>query len=106
MKDINTEKRGLYIGSAVGLALFTLVGLLPGSFLGGVTGLSVAGFLFGTPLDNTLMPRIIVGVSMVLGVMVSAMVFTAGAGAIGQMVGHVISVIRSKRLREATIEAK
>ncbi len=106
MKTIKTEKRGLYIGSAIGLTLFTLVGLLPGSFLGGVAGLSIAGMLFGLPLDNALMPRIIVGASMVLGVMISALIFTAGAGLIGWMIGHAWGVIKSKKIEGATLEAK
>jgi hypothetical protein len=106
MDTISSAKKGLYIGSGVGLVLFTLVGLLPGSFIGGVAGLSIAGMLFGLPLDNALMPRIIVGISMVLGVMVSAIIFTAGAGLIGWMVGHMLDVVKTKKVADATLHAK
>lgn len=106
MKSINTEKRGLYIGSAIGLAIFTLVGLLPGSFIGGVAGLSIAGMLFGLPLDNSILPRVIVGISMVLGVMISALIFTAVSGLLGWMIGHLVAVIKGKKVSEAAVQAK
>lgn len=106
MKTIDAKKRGFYIGSAIGLTIFTLVGLLPGSFIGGVAGLSIAGMLFGLPLDNSILPRIIVGASMVLGVMVSALIFTSLAGLLGWMLGHLTEVIRNKRVSEATAQAK
>lgn len=106
MKTIKLEKRGLYVGSGIGLVLFTLVGLLPGSFIGGVAGLSLAGMIFGLPLDNSLIPRIIVGASMVLGVMVSAMVFTVGAGLIGWMVGHILTVVKTRKVANASLHLR
>ena len=50
-KDI--AKKGLYVGAGAGLVLFAIIGLLPGSFIGGVVGLNIAGSIFGYPVRPT-----------------------------------------------------
>ena len=65
MKTREMAKKGLYIGAGAGLVLFAIIGLLPGSFIGGVIGLNIAGSIFGTPVSSAVLPRIIVGASMV-----------------------------------------
>jgi len=87
-------KRGLYIGAGAGLVLFAIIGLLPGSFIGGVIGINIAGSIFGLPLGTELLPRIIVGMGMVLGVMVSGIVFVVGASILGWLLGHVVDAVR------------
>jgi hypothetical protein len=37
------SKKLTYIGAGIGMVLFALMGLLPGSLLGGVMGLNVVG---------------------------------------------------------------
>ena len=87
MERIETSKKGLYIGTGIGLILFVLVGLLPGSLVGGLIGLKVAGFIFGSPVEGALLSRVIVAVSMISGVIGSAVIFIAGAGFLGWTAG-------------------
>lgn len=105
MKTREVAKKGLYIGAGAGLVLFAIVGLLPGSFIGGVIGLNIAGSIFGLPLSASLMPRIIVGMSMVLGVLVSGVVFVVGASLLGWLAGYVIDAVRYKKEAEASSAA-
>ena len=97
MKTGETTKKGLYIGVGAGLVLFALVGLLPGSFIGGVIGLNIAGSIFGLPLAASLMPRIIVAVSMLLGVVLSGVAFVVGGALAGWLIGYVIDAIRASK---------
>ncbi len=94
MKTKETVKKGLYVGAGAGLVLFALIGLLPGSFIGGVIGLNIAGSLFGMPLEVALLPRMIVGISMVLGIMIAGLVFVVGGSLIGWLAGYAIDAVR------------
>ena len=94
MKTGEATKKGLCIGVGAGLVLFALVGLLPGSFVGGVIGLNIAVAIFGLPLSASVLPRIIVGASMVLGIMMSGLVFVTGSAIIGRLTGNAVDVIR------------
>src|SRR5208282_5035304 len=93
-------KKGLYTGIGAGLVLFALTGLLPGSFIGGVVGLNIAGRIFGLPLTASVLPRIIVSVSMVLGVMLAGVVFVVGFSLLGWVTGHAIDTMRQGRTIE------
>ena len=88
MKSIETSQKGLYVGTGIGLILFVLVGLLSGSLIGGVIGLKVAGFIFGSPLEGALLARVIVVISMLSGVFISALVFIGGIGFLGWAAGY------------------
>lgn len=94
MKTNEGAKKGLYIGAGAGLVLFAIIGLLPGSFIGGVIGINIASSIFGTPLSTTLIPRIIVGAGMVLGVCVAGMVFVMGSSIVGWLCGHAVDAVR------------
>jgi hypothetical protein len=48
------------IGSGIGLALFLAVALLPAMLYGGYAGLLLAGGIFGTPVEPTLLPRALI----------------------------------------------
>lgn len=87
-------KKGIYVGAGAGLILFAILGLLPGSFIGGVLGLNIAGSIYGIPLEPALIPRIIVGISMLLGVLLAGLVFVVGSSLIGWLIGSVIDSIR------------
>jgi hypothetical protein len=89
MKTIMTSQKGLYVGTGIGLILFVLVGVLSGSLIGGIAGLKVAGFIFGAPLESALLARVIVAISMLSGVFVSAVVFIGGMGVLGWAIGFV-----------------
>ncbi len=87
-------KRGLYIGTGTGLVLFCVAGLLPGSFLGGVAGLKITGALLGTPVGATMLSRVLVGVSMLLGVGMAAVICTMGSAVGGWLLGRAVDAIR------------
>ena len=106
MKTGETAKKGLYIGVGAGLVLFALVGFLPGSFIGGVVGLNVAGSIFGLPVTASVLPRIIVGASMVLGVMFAGVVFVAGGAMAGWLTGNALEAVRNSAPTEVAVKAQ
>jgi len=83
-------KKGLYVGTGAGLVIFVLFGLLPGSLLGGVAGLNIAGWLFGQPVESALLSRIIVFLFMLIGTLVSGVVIVTGVSVIGWATGWMI----------------
>lgn len=96
----------MYGGAGVGLVLFALFGLLPGSFVGGVMGLNISGLLFGTPVEPGVIARIIIAISMLLGIMVSGLIFVVASSTFGWLLGTAIDALRSGKAREAESEAK
>lgn len=97
-------KTGLYVGTGAGIILFALAGLLPGSFIGGIIGLQISNMLFGAPMAASIIPRLIVAASMIMGVMVSAVVFVLGTGVLGWSVGYVADLARSAKTSEVAHE--
>jgi hypothetical protein len=77
----------LYSGAGGGLVCFAIFGLLPGSFLGGVMGLNIAGSILGYPVAAGIAARMIVTLSMLIGIMASGLVFTVGGALAGWLVG-------------------
>ena len=101
IKDIKNGKEGLkmkgsisnklaYTGAGIGLALYAIFGLLYGSLLGGVVGLNIVHALFGTSLAHAVVPRIIVAVGMLTGVMVAGTIFVVGSASLGWVIGFII----------------
>ena len=88
-------KKGLYIGTGMGLVLFVLVGVLPGSFIGGYIGLKIAGSLFGAITAGAIIPRLIVACSMIAGVLMTAVVFVVGLGVLGWTAGFVAAAVKT-----------
>lgn len=95
MSKNEMAKKGLYIGTGMGLVLFVLVGLLPGIFLGGMAGLKLGETLFGTISAGAIMPRLIVAFSMIAGLLMSAVVFIVGSGVLGWTAGFVADAVRA-----------
>jgi hypothetical protein len=106
MKDTTYTKKLAYMGAGCGVVLFAVFGLLPGSFLGGVMGLNIAGILFGTPVGAGLVPRMIVAASMVVGVMVSGIMFIMASTTLGWLIGTVVDTVKAEKKELATIEHK
>jgi len=104
MKTRETARKMAYIGAGAGLVLFAVIGLLPGSFLGGVVGLNIAGTLFGMPVSSAILPRLIVGISMLLGVLVSGIIFIAGSTVLGWLIGCIIDAVKAEK--GALVEVK
>ena len=90
MKSGAAEKRAVYIGTGAGLALFALFGLLPGSLIGGSIGIKIAGAISGLPLNSGLLPRVVVALSMLGGVIISGAVFVFCGAMIGWVTGGVV----------------
>ncbi len=98
------SRKTAYIGAGAGLVLFALFGLLPGSLLGGAMGINIAGWLFGLPLSPGLISRVIVLVSMLIGVLVAGIVMVTGTSTIGWLVGKVLE--SGTHAKETAEEAK
>jgi len=96
MKDRTYTNSLTYIGAAAGVVLFAVFGLLPGSFLGGVMGLNLAGSILGTPVAAGVVARLIVAASMVLGVMVAGIMFITAASTLGWLIGTVVDGLRAR----------
>ncbi len=95
-------KKLTYIGAGCGVVLFAVFGLLPGSFLGGVMGLNIAGMLLGLPLASGVVSRLIVAASMVTGVMVSGIMFITASSLAGWIVGTVVDALKAEKKDLAT----
>ncbi len=104
MKETRYAKKIAYMGAGCGVVLFAVFGLLPGSFLGGVMGLNVAGTLLGVPVASGVASRLIVAVSMMAGVMVSGIMFITACTLAGWLVGTIVDGLRTenKELAEAS----
>lgn len=83
-------KKGAYIGAGAGLVLFAIFGLLPGSLLGGAAGINIAGWLFGLPLEPGLIPRAIVLLSMLVGVLVAGIAIVTATSTVGWLAGKLV----------------
>lgn len=103
MKDTTYTKSLTYIGAGAGVVLFAVFGLLPGSFLGGVMGLNLAGSILGTPVTAGIAARLIVAASMVLGVMVGGIMFITGASTLGWLIGTAVDALRAKTHKLAEV---
>ncbi len=103
MKDTTRYSKKLaYMGAGCGVVLFAVFGLLPGSFLGGVMGLHLAGGLFGVPVEAGVLARLIVAASMVAGVMVSGVMFITASSLAGWLIGSVADTLRAEKKEMAT----
>jgi len=80
------SKKGLYIGTAVGLLLFALLGFFPSAMMGGYVGIKLAELIMGAPAVGVL-PRIFVALSMIGAVISTALVFILGGAIAGWIVG-------------------
>lgn len=83
-------KKGAYIGAGAGLVLFAIFGLLPGSLIGGAMGINVAGWFFGLPLQPGLLPRAIVLLSMLMGVLVAGVAMVTATSTVGWLAGRLL----------------
>lgn len=110
MKDTTKYSKKLaYMGAGCGVVLFAVFGLLPGSFLGGVMGLNIAGSLLGVPVAPGVLARVIVAASMVVGVMVSGVMFITASSLAGWLIGSVVDGLKAEKAEKkemATVEHK
>ena len=97
-----------YVGAGVGLTLFALFGLLHGSLIGGVLGLQISGFMFGSPVEPGILQRVIVALGMLMGVLLAAVICVIGSAMVGYVIGLVIdpATWEKKTLREHEAKIK
>jgi hypothetical protein len=88
-----------YLGAGAGLILFALFGIMPGSMLGGAMGLSIAGALFGTPVEPGVLARMLLAVSMLFGVMVSGLIMVTATSTIGWLMGTAVDALVRKEAK-------
>jgi hypothetical protein len=86
--------------------MFAIIGLLPSSFIGGVLGLKIAGQIFGTPLGMELVPRMLVGLSMVLAVLVTGFVFVVGISVTGWLAGTLVDTVKAGKTAPVGLPVK
>lgn len=98
MERIEMSKKGLYLGTGVGLILFVLVGFLSGSFFGGLAGLKIMETISGGALEPTLVTRVVIVLSMLVGVVASAVIFIAGMGVLGWAAGFVFEANKKPQI--------
>jgi len=99
------SKKLTYIGAGIGLVLFTIVGFLPGSLLGGAMGLNIVGTLFGYPVTSGVLQRLIVAGSMLLGVLVAGIIFVMGCSVAGWLLGTAADALTAPK-KTAEVKAK
>ena len=90
------KKLPTLVGAGIGLALFLAVALLPAMLYGGYAGLLLAGGIFGTPVEPTLLPRALIVFGMVLGVVAVGSLFAVVGAAAGAAVGALTSATARK----------
>lgn len=78
------------VGAAVGLACFLAVGLLPSLVYGGYAGVMLATGLFGSPLQATVLVRLLLVFTMVLGVLSIGSLFTIAGSVVGAAVSYLL----------------
>ncbi len=102
MDKLNSPKKEILIGAISGIILFAIVGLLPSSFIGGVIGLKIAGYFVGMPIGKELLSRSIVGISMVVGITITGLIFVMFTSFIGWLVGHLSMSYKGTTMPKAT----
>ncbi|HET8538632.1 MAG TPA: hypothetical protein VFL83_02050 [Anaeromyxobacter sp.] len=86
------KKTAPLVGAGIGLALFLAIALLPALLYGGYTGVLLAGGIFGTPVEPTLLARALIVFGMVLGVVAVGSLFAVAGAAVGAAVGTLTAV--------------
>jgi len=90
-----------YLGTGAGLILFAIFGILPGSLVGGAMGLSVAGALFGTPVEPGVLARMLLAASMLVGVLATGLLMVAATTTVGWIAGTAVDAVTGKGHRTA-----
>lgn len=106
MKDTRYTKKLAYVGAGCGIILFAAFGLLPGSFLGGVMGLNIAGTILGVPVASGIFSRLIVAASMGIGIMVSGVMFITASSLAGRLIGTMADALTAEKKDFAVIAHK
>ena len=105
MKQKELAQRGTYVGTGAGLIMFMLVGLFPGSLIGGAVGLWLSSLVTGSAADISIVPRVITSLSMVVGILGSAALFVVGSSVAGWAVGTALDAVRNAQHAEGAAKS-
>ncbi len=94
------KKTPTLIGAAIGLALFLAIALLPAMLYGGYAGVLLAGGIFGTPVEPTILARALIVFGMVLGVLAVGSLFAVAGAVAGAAVGALTAVTGRKAVAQ------
>jgi len=94
------------VGAGIGLALFLAVALLPAMLYGGYAGLLLAGGIFGSPVQPTLLPRILIVFGMGMGVVAVGSLFAVLGAVSGAAVGALTSITVRKPAAEQSAASR
>lgn len=86
MENTSNASKGLSFGAGIGMVLFVLTGVYPGSLIGGTIPL----LIFGFHNEPTMAQRIITMGGQFAGAIGAALVFVVGLGIVGMMVGGAV----------------
>jgi len=98
MKKTLAERAG-YLGAGIGLTAFAIYGLMPGAFLGGLMGLSMAAKLGAMA---SVISKLTLAVGMLTGVMASGALFLVAGGAAGWLLGRAAEVATGNALNQGS----
>ena len=88
------------VGAGIGLALFLAIALLPAMLYGGYAGLLLAGGIFGTPVQASLLARALIVFGMALGVVAVGSLFAVVGAAAGAAVSALTRISTRKPAEE------
>lgn len=99
-------RRGRAVGAVLGAAVYAAGGLVTGVLYGGAGGLIFANSFYGSPVPQTLIPRLMVGFGMILGaISVGTFLIVTGA-VIGTLGGFVVRTVHRgvvRRVKKPTV---
>ena len=104
MKEVYARKFA-YIGAGAGIAMFAVIGLLPGAFLGGMAALQLVVSMAGAPAEPSLVTRALMVLGMLLGVFCAGLVFTVGGASLGWLCGLAVDAAKARHQKEAKQES-
>lgn len=92
---------GMYSGLVVGFLSFIGLGAVPGLLYGGYIGLIMAGSIFGTPVEPTLISRFITGGGMALGALMALTFFLVVGSCLGTVTGLAVAAVQNAGAKSA-----
>jgi hypothetical protein len=95
------KKLPTLIGAGIALAVFLAVGLLPSMLYGGYAGVLLAGGIFGTPVQATILARALIVFGMVMGVVGVGSLFAVMGAVAGAAVGALTSLTVARPAAQA-----
>lgn len=94
------------IGAVASFVLFLLYGAVPGILMGGYMGLATAGAILGTPVDPSLVSKVLTVGGMALGLVASMFLFLVVGAFVGTVVGYGLQKAASLTVRQTAQQGK